>query len=101
MERLVYLVLIVALTLSCSIKEDRTECPCRLVLDFSEIDTTFVKSLDVLATHEGEIVFRDRVPLKDFENEFIRDVPHGDVRLSVWYAYEGHREKDICQPYQT
>lgn len=84
MERLIYLVLIVALTLSCSIKEDRTECPCRLVLDFSEIDTTFVKSLDVLATHEGEIVFRDRVPLKDFEHEFIRDVPHGDVRLSVW-----------------
>ena len=84
MGRLVYIALTLALAVSCSIKEDRTDCPCRLVLDFSQIDTAFVKSLDILATCGGEIVFRDSVSARDFEEEFIRDVPHGDVRLNVW-----------------
>ena len=60
MRRLVYVALTVALAMSCSIKEDRTDCPCRLVLDFSEIDTSIVKYLDVLATNDGDVAFRDR-----------------------------------------
>lgn len=84
MERLVYIALTMALVLSCSVKEDRTGCPCRLVLDFSEIDTAVVKSLDILATHGGNVVFRDRVRARDFDAGFVRDVPHGDVRLNVW-----------------
>ena len=84
MGRIVYVVLAMALAISCSIKENRTDCPCILVLDFSKIDTALVKSLDVMATYEGNMVFRDRVSVRDFEAEFIRDVPHGDVRLNVW-----------------
>lgn len=88
MRRLVYIALIVTLSVSCSIKEDRTACPCRLILDLEEIDTTFVKSLDILAIYEGKIVFSERVPARNFEDIFVRDVPHGDIRVSVWYIGE-------------
>ena len=84
MRRLVYVALTVALAMSCSIKEDRTDCPCRLVLDFSEIDTSIVKYLDVLATNDGDVAFRDRVLAEDFKDEYVRDVPHGEMRVNVW-----------------
>ena len=93
MRRLVYIALTVILAVSCSVKEDREECPCRLVLDFSEIDTTLVKSLDIMATFEGGVVVRDSVMARDFDEDFVRDVPHGDVRLNVWCI--GEKRIDI------
>ena len=31
---------------SCSVKENRGRCPCSLALDFSEVDTASVKTID-------------------------------------------------------
>ena len=40
----------------CSVKEDRTVCPCRLFLDFSEVDPSAVKSADFhLSASDGFI----------------------------------------------
>lgn len=101
MGRLFYMALTMAFAISCSIKEDRTDCPCSLVLDFSEIDTALVKSLDVLATCDGVMLFRDSISARDFKNEFIRDVPHGDVRLNVWCIGEKRidNEHGVVIPY--
>ena len=88
MRRWVYIALLVAFTGGCSIKENREDCPCRLVLDFSEIDTVLVKSLNVLATCNGKTVFSDHVSANDFAEEYVREVPHGDVRLNVWCVGE-------------
>ena len=41
----------------CSVKEDRDECPCILVMDFSCVDTSLVKSVNVLAESPDGIVF--------------------------------------------
>jgi hypothetical protein len=101
MRRLVCIALCLALAISCSIKEERTDCPCRLVLDFSNIDTVLVKSLDVLATCGGKIVFRDSIYAGDFEREYMRDVPHGDVRINVWCVGEERidDEQGVVIPY--
>ena len=88
MGRLVYIALIVALLGGCSVKEDRDNCPCKLVLDFSEVDTTLVKSLEVLAIYSGDVVFRDKVLASEFGTEYVRDVPHGDLRVNVWCVAE-------------
>ena len=69
MRRLVYIALLVAVAGGCSIKEDRDDCPCRLIMDFSEIDTVLVKSLNVLATCNGKTVFSDHVFAYEFEEE--------------------------------
>ena len=101
MLRLVYIALTMAFAISCSIKENRTDCPCSLVLDFSEIDTVHVKSLDILATYEGVMLFRESIEAKDFKDEFIRDVPHGDIRLNVWCIGEERidNEHGVVIPY--
>lgn len=81
----VFVVLAAFLLMSgCSVKEDRTDCPCRLVLDFRNIDTSVVSSLNLLAVMDGEPVFQDVVGSDAFDSEYIRYVPHGDVRINIW-----------------
>lgn len=95
MRRFVYIALIMSVTGSCAIKEAREDCPCKLALDFSGIDTALVKSLNILATYCGETVFNDQVAASDFQTEYIRDVPHGDVRLNVWHIGEERIDNEL------
>lgn len=74
----------VALAAGCSVKEDREACPCRLVLDFGDVDTAIVKSLNVQAVCEGEVVFGDVVYADDFGAEYVREVPRGVLKINVW-----------------
>ena len=101
MGRLFYIALTIAVAVSCSIKENRADCPCRLILDLSDIDTVLVKSLDILATYDGGMLFRESIMARDFKDEFVRDVPHGEVRLNVWYIGEEHidNEQGVVIPY--
>ena len=89
MIRSIYVAFAIAVLSGCSIKENRQNCPCKLILDFSEIDTSIVKSLNVLATLDGEVVFSDQVSADDFRTDYIRDVPHGDIQMNVWCIGEG------------
>ena len=38
-------VVLAAALASCSVKENRNDCPCSLMLDFSEVDSVVVKSV--------------------------------------------------------
>ena len=89
MRKMIYVVLTAGLAIGCSIKEDRNDCPSRLILDLSGVDTSFVKFLNIRAVLDGEVVLQDKVSAIDFAHEYIADVPHGDLLVNVWGGGEG------------
>lgn len=74
----------VALT-CCSVKEDRTVCPCRLFLDMNEIDNEVVEYASVFLTGSDGFIFKDIINSKDLSEHYFVDVPHGQI--SVWVSY--------------
>ncbi len=59
----------VILQMSCSIKEDRSVCPCRLNLDFGSIDTSLVREIELnLATTDGYL-FSEKLEKPDFNTK--------------------------------
>lgn len=101
MRKIVLLMLALVSVAACSVKEDRSDCPARLILDFKDVDTADFKSLNLLVTHAGETVFSDIVSADDFAEDYVRDVPHGSLRVNVWASY-GDRvdhERGVVIPY--
>lgn len=85
----------------CSIKENRADCPCRLVLDFSEVDTTVVNSAHVNMVHLSQtIVDKELGPTEYFPNCSF-SVPRSDLYLNVYSGTGGClvRGKGIVIPY--
>lgn len=74
------------LCLSCSVKEDRTTCPCRLILDFSGNDTVSVSSAQLLVNASEGFCLADTVISEDFEDEYMVSVPRGEVNVLAWYG---------------
>jgi hypothetical protein len=74
----------VALVLSCSVKEDRGDCPCRLVLDMGEVDTSVVKYAELVLTASDGFCMRDTLAKEEFEDGYIADVPRGPVAVGVY-----------------
>ena len=71
---------------SCSIKEDRAECPCFLTLDFGGIASSHLsqmglKYLDLFVSATGEFSDSISFALADNVQEYDLAVPKGDVRL--------------------
>ncbi len=73
----------------CSVKEDRNLCPCRLILDFSEVDTSVVKSANVILTADNGFSFASKINAEDFQMLETIDVPRSDVNLMIWGEAEG------------
>lgn len=88
--RITVVFMLALLAVACSVKENRMECPCRLILDFRDVDTALCESLNLLAVHDGEVLFIDEILADRFAEEYVRDVPHGRVRVNVW-AGDGDR----------
>ena len=82
------------------IKEDRSECPCRLLLDFSEVDTSSVMSADILVTSDDGFGYSDAVEKKRFADYMIY-VPRTQVQLYAWSG-AGHclaHDMSVTIPY--
>lgn len=75
---------LVALAMSCSVKEDRGDCPCRLVLDMGEVDTSVVKYAELVLTASDGFCMRDTLAKEEFEAEYLVDVPRGPVAVGVY-----------------
>ena len=75
---------------SCSIKEDRGDCPCRLMLDFSENDTVSVRSAMLLLNASEGFSLADTLQCVDFDEEYQALVPCGNVNVMAWYGGEGY-----------
>ena len=75
------------------IKEDRTDCPCRLWLDFSDVDAS-VLSADIHLTSDNGFEFYDFVNRDDFE-DYVLTVPREPLSLSVWSGTGPFLEHDM------
>ena len=66
---------------ACSIKEDRTPCPCWLSIDFTGVSQ---KNVNVAAWGDGEL-FSERIAVKDYlePESYEKTVPKGYVYTSV------------------
>ncbi len=73
----------------CSVKENRTFCPCRLVLDFSEVDTSVIRRADLLLAADDGYFFTDVLEGGDFAADTMNPVPRGGVNVGVWSGAEG------------
>lgn len=82
------------------IKEDRSECPCRLVLDFNEVDTLSVSSVDVLLESDEGFTMSQVVEKKNF-SDYMVPVPKTRMFLSVWAGADRYLEHDksVMIPY--
>ena len=82
----VFFIFVLLFSAGCSVKEDRRECPCRMMLDLSDIDTSIVHVLNVHAMSSDGIVFSDTLTREEFTRLYVRDVPHTDMRVCLWSA---------------
>ncbi len=73
----------IVLCAGCSVKEDRGGCPCRLVLDFSKVDTASVRAADLMVRSDG-FVLDEKLHAGDFRDYLTFDVPRD--RLEVWLS---------------
>jgi hypothetical protein len=81
-------VLCAALLLSCSVKEDRAECPCFLTLDLGEVESAGLMgegldSLVVTIGAEEEFYVREAFRLRDNVREYSAAVPKSMVDVLV------------------
>lgn len=79
---------------SCSIKEDREACPCRLVLDLSENDTVSVRYAELMLSASGGFFLADTLDCSDFDEEYQVSVPSGTVNVQAWYGGGGFVSAD-------
>ncbi len=73
----------------CSVKENRDFCPCRLVLDCSEVDTLVVESADFVVAADDGFVFTDELAADEFCRDIVVQVPRTDVSVGVWSGTGG------------
>lgn len=68
----------------CSVKESREVCPCQLFLDFSEVDTASVKSIDIYVREDEEIILSDSVGKEEFSEDYLAYVPRTGLDVCAW-----------------
>ena len=86
--RLPAFALCTAILLSCSIKEDRAECPCFLTLDLGGLEKAGIMgegldSLVVAIGDGGDFYVRETFLLRDNVQEYIAAVPKTDIDVLV------------------
>ena len=87
---------LVMLCLACSVKEDRENCPCRLMLEMNGVDTSVVTYAEVVVTASGGYSLRDTLDVGDFDKAYVVDVPRGDVGVGVYYGAAGSVDDMGC-----
>lgn len=80
--------LVVAFVSSCSVKEDRSICPCNLLLDFSQVQTDLSDGVELYISSDEEQVFSGRIDLSEDSLEFLLQVPRGRFDLTVYSGTE-------------
>ena len=73
----------IALGLSGCIKEDRRNCPCRLVLDFTDVDTAVVPSVDMTIMSSSGFAFTEFLTDDRFDDYSVA-VPRTELQLFLW-----------------
>lgn len=93
MDRSILVGAAVFLAAACSVRENRTDCPCRLRVVFT--DPGAAGTADLLGW-DGDALFRERVRIEECRPDRERNVSRGHFVLSAWQgtkasSAEGHR----------
>lgn len=83
-ELLIRMLVVSLLVASCSIKEDRSRCPCLLYLDFSTTDTLKVPEVTVSVTGSDAYHSQADLTASVFMPEYIMEVPRTSIYLNVY-----------------
>lgn len=74
---------------SCSVKENREQCPCLLRLDLKDIDTSVINSADLFLSCSGGYEFSEVLDLACCSGIYESLVPQGEVKLWLYSGLEG------------
>ena len=79
--------------ISCSVREDRTDCPCLLILDFSSLDgeALFRSGRDevVWSVRSGDFRIGGRFQAEELPSEYVVEIPRETAFLMVAAGDEG------------
>jgi hypothetical protein len=82
----------------CSVKEDRSHCPCRLNLNFAEVDTLKISAVRVYVSESGKLMDDFSMNAEEFYPSCSLDVKRSvfDLNISagdrgLWHATSGLR----------
>lgn len=88
------------LVMSCSIKENRDDCPCLLFLKCADTDTSVVRTLDVKISSSEGVVWTDTLDVKRELEGYVVRVPRTGLHVRAWYgAGENVMGEEIIIPY--
>ncbi len=73
----------------CSVKENRTSCPCKLVLDFRDVNTSVINAADLILAAGDGFLFSDELYAEDFSSEMSFQVPRTMLDVGAWSGTEG------------
>ena len=79
---------------ACSIKEDRSDCPCRLMLDMSSVRVGSGDSLELTIYSDTSCVCRQKLDSASLREDFVIDVPRRALRLMALCGGEGMTGRD-------
>ena len=76
----------------CSVKESRDGCPCRMVMDFSDVDTVAVRQVRLYVDDRKECVCDMELDAGDFFPEYSASVPRSRMYVNVYEGDSGFLE---------
>lgn len=89
-EKSAFLFLTILLVASCSVKEDRSECPCVLELDFRFSDTLSVRYADLRIDSNEGYVWTDTVDVIESGGRYFLSAPRTDLHIRAWAGSDGY-----------
>lgn len=73
----------------CNIKEDRSGCPCRLLLDVSRVHIDADDVLELTLSSDEGWICSEKVEPASLGEEFVVEIPRISLRLVAWCGGEG------------
>lgn len=74
----------------CSVKEDRSQCPCILELDFADPGVEDVVFADLVVSAAEEAVWTDTVDVVKNRTGYTASVPRARLHIRAWAGAEGY-----------
>lgn len=71
------------------VKEDRRECPCRLIVDLTEVDRSLIEVVDVCVSNGQGFLYEDIKTADSYDEDEMILVPRDMVFLNVWSGAAG------------
>ncbi len=71
------------------VKENRDNCPCRLIVDLSDVDSSRISSVDVLLAGQNGILYETTRQSDSYDRDEVVLVPRDELFLNVCWGDDG------------